>query len=387
VEAASGGNITWDFSGCSVSQRPVWLAVQDGSGPWTVVTPVANVYTFTITAKGGVTQVLGGGANSTILVQFFTKAEFGTGVVFCPAPGVLKTVNGTVAGVGATEAAHVSLGGGSAFVSMFTTIGFPNFSITSVQAGSQDLVGSHRPTLAGIADKAIIQRGLNIANGGSVGTLDFGASGFTLDNGTITVTGLTVGETQLTQAMNYQVAGCMAAPLYSGVPFSGSSFTAAGVPAADAAAGDFHGLSLFASDPTAGTTRSTSQFFHTFGDKTVAMPSVFPTPTMSTLAGSYKRVQAVYTLPADYDQSTSLTYTDEVTGSSVFMQASMAYLGGTSVTFAFADYTGLTAWDNNWAPVTANTSDWRVSGAGGNAATGFCTEGAHVDIGSVKGTI
>ena len=391
VEAASGGSIHWDFSSCPVAEQPVWFAYQDGSGPWTVVTPVANVYSFNIAgARGGITEVLTDAGASTVLVQYLSKAEFGTGSVQCPSPGVLKTVNGTVAGVGATEAAWVSMGGGSAFIYSFL-VGFPNFQLTSVQSGSQDLVASHTTAISGvIADKAIIQRGLNIANGGTVGTLDFGGgSAFTLDNATITVTGLTVGETQLTQAMTYQVAGCAGAPLYNGVSWAGSSFTAAGVPAADQVASDFHGIQLSTHDPTAKMTRFTSQYFHTFGARSVALAAVFPTPAVTSLGGGsppYKRLQAIYTLPTDYEQATSLTYSDAVTSNSVVIQATFAYLGGTSVTLALSDYSALVGWLNSWAPGAANTADWRVGGTGGNATTGFCTEGARLDVASVSGT-
>ena len=388
TSGGGGGNTTLDFASCAVSLRPVWLAIQDGSGPWTVVTPVANAYSFNITTRGGVTYVLTPTVStSTIVVRFLSKAEFGTNTVVCPSPGTLKTVNGTVAGVGANEAAHVSLGGGSSFLSAFTG-GVPNFQITSVLDGAQDLVAAHRPGFTSVADKAIIRRGLNIANNGSIGAvLDFTmAEAFTLDNATIGITGLVGGE-QVTQGVNYSGANCIGGPLYSGVTAAGSSFTAAGVPAAQQVATDFHGFSLFVHDPATNMTRSTSQFFHAFGARTLALAALFPIPTVTVLAGPYKRLQAVYTLPADYQQSTSLNYNDDVaSGKAVTISATQAYLGGTSVTFAFADYSALAGWDNNWAPASANLADWTVSGTGGNATSGFCTEGARVDFGQVTGS-
>ena len=386
-----GGSITWDFSACAVLQRPAWFAYQDGNGPWTVVTPVNNKYSFDIAgARGGITYVYSG-TSSEVFVQYLSKAEFGTGSVQCPSLGVLKTINGTLAGVGASEAAYVSLGGSTAFVYSFLA-GFPNFQMTGVQSGTYDLVASHTPSLTGtIADKAIIQRGLNIANAGTVGTLDFGGVGaFTLDNATITIAGLVGGE-QITQGMSYQGSACFGGALYNGVSVTGSSYTAAGVPAADQQATDFHNFSLYVHDPVTSLTRTTSQFYHAFGARTLTLAAVFPAPTVTSLGGGsppYKRLQAVYTLPADYDQSTSLTYTDAVTNNSVIIQATPAYLGGTSVTLAMADNSGLAGWNNSWAPAAANTADWRVSGSGGNltSGSGFCTEGAHVDYAQVSGT-
>lgn len=152
-------------------------------------------------------------------------------------------------------------------------------------------------------------------------------------------------------------------------------------------ASDFHGFSLFAHDAGTNMTRTTTQFFHTFGAKNIALGALFPIPTVTSLAGPYKRLQAVYTLPTDYQQSTSLVYSDHVAaGKSVSMMASFAYLGGTAVTLALADYSALAGWDNNWAPASANVADWSVAGTGGNATSGFCTEGARVDRGQVTGS-
>jgi len=389
TSGGGGGSITWDYSACPVSQQPVWFAYQDGNGPWTVVTPVSNKYSFNIAgARGGITYVLSG-TTSDVIVQYLSKAEFGTGSVQCPSVGVLKTVNGTVAGVGATEAAFVSLGGGTSFVYSFL-VGFPNFQITAVQNGTYDLVASHTPSLSGvIADKAIIHRGLNIANGGSVGTLDFGSvDAFALDNATITISGLVGGE-QVTQGVTYQAAACYGGPLYNGVSVTGSSYTAAGVPAADQNATDFHGFSVYVHDPATNLTRTTSQFYHALGDRTLTLAAVFPTPTVTSLGGGsppYKRLQAVYTLPTDYEQSTGLTYTDQVTNNTVLIQATFAYLGSTSVTLALSDYSALAGWNNAWAPASANTADWSVAGGGGNATSGFCSEGARVDYAQVSGT-
>jgi hypothetical protein len=385
--SGGGGAITWDFSGCPVNQRPVWLAAQDGSGPWTVVTPVNNVYSYNFSSnRGGLTYVLNTTTSSDIEVYYSTKAETGNSV-FCPPAGTTKTVNGTVAGVGASEAAFASLGGGVSFVYSFLA-GFPNFQITSVASGAQDLVGSHEPSFTAMADKAIIRRGLNIANNGSIGaTLDFsGVEAFPLDNATITLSGL-LGTETASQNMTYQVAGCQGGPLYTGVAVAGASFTAAGVPAAQQLASDFHGLSVIAGNAGGTETRDISLYFHTFGPRTITLPAVFPTPTITALGGPYKRLQAAYTLPTDYDQRTSFNYTDQVaTSKSVSISASIGYLGGTAVTLGLADYSGLAGWDNNWAPASANTADWTASGIGGAAVGGYCTEGASLRYGSARGS-
>src|SRR4051812_30989199 len=45
--------ITW--SGCTGAALPAWMAVQDGDGSWTRVTPTGNVFSFTISSgRGGI---------------------------------------------------------------------------------------------------------------------------------------------------------------------------------------------------------------------------------------------------------------------------------------------------------------------------------------------
>lgn len=388
VTPAGGGIVTLDFSNCSAADRPAWLAYQDGNGPWIVATPVSNVYTFTIAGvRGGLTYVRTGVTTSTVAVQYYSQAEFGANAGLCPSPGTPKTVNGTVAGFAGAEVGRASLGGGSTFL-FSQLVGFPNFEIGPVADGAQDLLVTHQPSFASLPDKAIIRRGLNLPNGGAIGaTLDFGQpEAFAPITATITVTGLGAGET-LTQAMSYQVASCQAAPLYVGQPVAGPAFTAAGIPVAQQVATDFHGLLVFAHDQATKMSRSTTQYYHTFGARLVALPAVFPTPTITSLGGPYKRLQAVYTLPADYQLSTSLAYNDQTaTGKSVTIGATMAYLGGSAVTLALPDYSALPGWDNSWAPGAANPADWTVAGSGGNAAAGVCAEGAHAEFGVVSGT-
>src|SRR5205807_6413765 len=121
-----------------------------------------------------------------------------------------KTINGTVAGVDVTQSAQISLGGRSATVSF----GSLNFQLTNVPSGAQDLV-AYRHSFVGDPERAIIRRDLDIADNGSVGTLDFGGSeAFAPATGTITLGGLVGGE-DVIQSVFYQVgANCATATLY-----------------------------------------------------------------------------------------------------------------------------------------------------------------------------
>ena len=382
VGTAGSGNVTVDFSSCPVDQRAVWLAAQNGTGPWTRVSGVGDVDNFTIGSGGGglAYVVLGAGGVPSVTVQYMTQAEFTVGtLVFCP-PATGKTINGSVANAGAFDQTTVSLGGRSA--SVFSS-GSPAFQLTDVPDGPQDLV-AYDHSLVGGAESAIIRRSQNIADNGTITTLDFASvEAFTPATATITLNGLLGSEQYVQQEMVYQVAAnCATAFLYNG-DISGATFTAFGIPSSQQQPTDFHGLLVLASTSTG--IRIIQQYNHSLVARTLTLGAVMPTPTITTLATppAYKRLQAVYTLPTDYERSTWFGYQDGA-NNSVTISATFGYLGGPSTTLALPDFSALSGWDNNWAPSSTSTGTWFVSGNGGSGSV--CTEGASVKAATVNGT-
>ncbi len=378
VGSPGTGNVTLDFSSCPVGQRAVWVAAQDGANPWTHVMGASDVYNFTVGSGGGgfAYVVLSPSGVAAVNVQYMTQAEFTVGtLVFCALP-TGKTINGTVAGVTATDISTVSLGGSEATA----TFGAPTFQLTNVPSGAHDLV-AYRHSLIGGADEAIIRRSQDIADNGSVGTLDFaGMEAFTAATALITVNGLAGGE-MVSQHMSYEVgANCETATLYT-AGMGGATFTASGIPAAQQLATDFHGLEVAATTTTA--SRILWQYNHTLAARTVTLGVAMPTPTITSLSGPYKRLQAVYMLPGDYQGVTGLYYNDG--SKSVSINATFGYLGGAATTLALPDYSALAAWDNTWPPATASTGTWQVSGASG-LMLAVCTEGATVKFAATSGT-
>ncbi|MEP7326805.1 MAG: hypothetical protein ABI836_12710, partial [Gemmatimonadota bacterium] len=382
VSGGGGSSVTVDFSGCVVDERAIWLAFQDGIGAWVVVTGVNNVYTFNITqSKAGLAYVTQPGGDNEVTVQYMSQAEFTAATInVCPPPPPAgKTINGTAAGITGTDQTIVSLGGGTALPSF----GAFNFQITNVANGTHDLVGYRRSLIGGV-EAAIIRRDQNIADNGSVGTMDFGGvEAFVPATATITVGGLVGGET-VSQNMFYQVgASCSAALLYVNGP-GGASFTASGIPGAQQRASDFHGVAIIAFSATA--IRTTTEYFHTLSARTVNLGALLPVPTITTLAGPYKRLQAVYTLPADYPGLTGFGYVNGAGTKSVAIGATPAYRGGAATTLALDDYSALTGWDNTWPPGTGSSGNWSISGFGSANAGVACTEGGSVKFATGGGT-
>jgi hypothetical protein len=214
--------------------------------------------------------------------------------------------------------------------------------------------------------------------------VDFGgAQAFAPATALITVGGVVGGET-VSYNMDYQVgASCTSALLYSAQNV-GASFTGSGIPGAQQRADDFHAIVITALTAT-NAFRSITESFHTLAARTVTPGAALPVPTVTSLSATYQRLQAVYTLPADYNGATTFAY-DDGSGKSVSITARFGYLGGTATTLALADYSGLAGWNNSWAPGAGIPSDWSVSAFGGNAVGSACTENASLKSAVVSGT-
>jgi hypothetical protein len=384
VAAASGGggNVSLDYSGCLAEAKPIWLAVQNGTGAaWTSITGVGDVYTFNATQpKVGLTTVTGpSGIGSNVSVAYYSQAEiaaFGSGQI-CPTPTSTKQLTATTANLGPTPTAAISLGGGSGFA----TIAMPVASLQGVANGTFDLT-AYAATLGGPggSDRLIVLRDINTAaipDGGSIGTtLDLtGAGSVTPSSALITIGGLAGGES-IFHGMSYHTrTTCDAGLLYGGANAGmATSFTAYGVPAAQQRSSDYHGVNISAL--SAGTVfRIVTEYFQALGNRTVALPSVVPSVTPTVLAGPDKRLRFQFTLPTDLNQGIHLGYEDPSGGQAVTITATVAgFLGGSQVDLSLPDFSGVAGWNDSWAPAAGASVGWSASGAGG-ATSSPCSGG------------
>jgi hypothetical protein len=392
VAAVGGGtgNVTLDYSACTgtlATSKPIWVAFQDGTGAWTRVTGTNDVYKFNVTSgKGGFAATTQSGTSFSTVVSLFTQAELISGpIAFCTTQGT-RSVTGSVAALGQTDAAFVSMGGGTATV----TAASLNFTLNNMLSGPQDLVAYRTNLIAGpsASDRAVITRDLNTASGGSVGTIDFaGGAAITPASGTITVTGGLAGDAY-THIMSYLTgASCSSGTLYVSSGGTSATLAAFGIPAASQRATDFHQVLIATGSATA--TRSVFATFHTFGNQTIALGVALPTPTITSLAATYKRLQAVVTLPSDYQTSASLTYS--AGGKSGSVTTSFGFLGSAAATIAFPDFGGVAGFDATWLPASATTVSTVVAATGSSIAItspsfNFCTEGLRFKLASISGS-
>ena len=250
--------------------------------------------------------------------------------------------------------------------------------------GTHDLVGFRSDIGTPGAERALLRRDIVVSGDGALGTVDFaGSESFAPTSATITIGGLLGGET-VQQSTFYQVgATCEAAVLGSSAS-PGASFAAFGIPGAQQRAGDFHRVQIFAFTTT--DSRLVGESFHTMAARTITFGAALPATVISDLGGPYKRLQAAFTLPVDYQTFARFGYTDGAGEKSVNLTATFGYLGGSAVSLGLDDFSALAGWNNAWAPASASTGDWNVSANGGNITGSLCVENANLKSATKLGT-
>lgn len=363
TEGDSGGgaaNVSVDFRTCLPDDRPIWLAFQDGSGPWTRVSATDDVYHFRIdAAQGGTVWVSENGGQTVTFAQRNTRAEMTSAPVLVCNRGT-KSASGTVAGLSGTRIAAISLGDGSGFASVQQTA----FELSGIRSGPHDLVAYRFDLQApGTADRAIIRRDIDVPDGGSVGSLDFeSGEAFAPATANVTVTG--ADGAPLAPVMGYYTGeACTFAPLYFGGTSAGATFAVRGIPADRQRATDFHALSVSAL--SGATTRVAVEIFRALGDRTIALGPGF-SPTVTSADGPYRRLRAAFTIPGAYLAAaaggTNLLYTaGERTMS---LSTSFAVHGGSGADVTMPDLSGAEGWNPAWAPVSGAQVQWFVQISG-----------------------
>ncbi len=384
VAASGGGNptgsIVWEFCG---PDAPVWLAVQDGSGPWKRVTAANNVYRFDLASgRGGVAYVTKDSGNANTMVQYGTADELTfLGKQQCISD-TRKSVNGSVAGLGLTDMANVSLGGGVASVS----VGQSAFTLQNVPGGKRDLIASRtKMNISGGGvtmnpDRVIIRRDVDAPANSTLPVLDFGgAEAFSLDPKTLTVNGSNGETLLLTELYTMGSTGSHGALLHvETTPSAATTRPYYGIPAAKQKSGDLHMLIAVAypagglNPLEAGQQRTAITMFSAATDKTVALGPALIMPSLTVLGAG--RYSAKITKQPEYAQfwtaSIAGRNSSGATGNTVTVAATAGYVGGSAtIELAVPDVMTVDGWNASWLP--ANAIFWQTSAAGWEGGTIF----------------
>ena len=374
----TGGNVTWQF--CPVSAAPLWLAVQDGSGPWTrVAAGPGSTYRFQIGTSGGVAVVTAAaGGLGDLHVWYGTRAELITlGATRC-GPAATKQISGTVAGFGVDEKATVWIGSSSG--SAITVA--PAFTVAGVPDGVRDLIAV-RTDLTGTTRRLLLQRDLSPPDGSSVGTLDLAAgASFAPATATITLAGLNAGE-QSQAGVTYLTPNGSAATIAVSPLGAATSFVLSGVVAARQITGDLHAVSV-ASRTTAGgevSVRTVESLTQAFGAQTLTLGAALAPPAFSTTATTpHLRVRALVATQPDYTSGWRVTYAQHTgsTTQTMVIEATGSYAGAPgTIALEVPDFSAVSGWNNAWVPqagvaltYTVLASEWGASGFARPAVAG-----------------
>lgn len=417
VTQATGGSGNTVFEFCAVGNTPLWFAVQDGAtGTWTRVTPSGTNNTrfqFNITqARAGIAYVIGttsgfvgSAARGTLAARlsadmerelllrnrpsrtrafaarsavdgfalsviYGTQLELsGTGGALCLA-GTGKTVNGTVANVGQTQSASITLGSSSAGASGANT----SFVLEDVPDGALDLVaGRTTTTISGTSfsialDKLIIRRGVNAANNSTLPVLDFGAAeAFDPVQANITLGNLGTDVGFALTSYFTSAGSSVTGATLAGFSLPGAGpFKYYGVPANRQLAGDLHVAIGFAFPGLTSTDQSrfAALYFKDPTDRTVTLGPALTAPTVSTAATApYVRFRATGPVQTQYNKLVAVSFAQGGTAPrSASIQASEGYLAGSAnYDFTIPDFTAVAGWDNNWGPKTGVQTTWSVT--------------------------
>jgi hypothetical protein len=365
---SSGTGVTVSY--CA-ADAPIWLAYQDGNGAWTRVTPNTgtNTYQFNLASgKAGLATVDTVGTGYDLNVTYATTAEFnGFGNTLGLGGCGGKTINGTVANVSNSQFANVTLGYSSKFVSPITS---SSFSLTKVASGAQDLFASRLDASTLRADKMILRRALNIADGGTLAVLDFNAAeAFAPASANVTVSGLGADTAFIASLFNgtrgstFGYVGTISDYLAA----SGAKPYDA-VPLAQMASGELQ--QIFASASTANnnlSSRTAGAYFRSPVDRTIALGPVLSTPTVTRIAGGlYSRARAQLSLQSDYNRLFSADFSQSGLFRNATVTATSGYTGNAAWDLSIPDLSGATGWTNTWGLQNGTAISWSLSAQGGS---------------------
>ncbi len=383
--SGSGGNTSIRFCG-SAADIPVWLGFAS-SNSWTRVNIGANdTFTFDFPTSGTVTWVKQQGPDDfriTITAGTIDEIALIAGGQ-CASPSN-RTATGTVAGLTGADQAHVVFGPRASTAA--PTFAAPNFSFTSLPDGAHDLLASRSAfevaNNAFLANRVLVQRGVNPSNGGSVGTLNFeGASAITPESKLLSVAGAVGGEL-LSTSSTFRTASGASVALGATAIVSGTSGLVRHLPAAPVQAGDFHTLVASATLTNGGNTvvRSATQTTASPTATTLTLGVVPGEPLVSPFETSAQRVRfmSMIAFQADYTrlyiagwfQQLGATRRDATMTVTEAMATITSGSDGTRSRLRVPDFSAAPGWNLLWESRPGLAATYLVSASGWTASGGL----------------
>ncbi len=352
---------------CSDADAPIWVAQQNGNGAWTQVLPASgtNTYTFSLpSGRGGIASAYEFNGGFSVAFSYATLSEQRANVTFLNRYCGDKTVNGSVAGVGAAEFSAVRQGFGEEFAG--GTAGASTFQLLGVTSGPLDLVGARHDDATERVNRFLLRRGVDAADGSTLPVADFGsAEAFAPASATATLSGL-AGES----AQVYTALGTFFYPVLSYGTFDVTTTTPYdALPVAQLAPGEVQRMVGYA-EAESGEWRRAEVYYRDVVDRTLAFGPAAVTPTVTTATGTtYSRPRIQMPVQAEYNKAIEVSF-EQGSGSTyrqAFYRASSNYYATAPVTWdlVYPDLTGVAGFSAAWALQKGENADWGVWVFGG----------------------
>ena len=385
--ASTSGNLTFRFCGAP-EELPIWFGFASGRN-WARIQPsAANTFSFDFVnsgSTGSIAWVTQHGADDYRITVHAAGPEDMAVIAasMCPSPNN-RSASGTVAGITPTDVAQVVFGPRTPNQTPTSTS--PAFSITALPDGALDLLAS-RLIVSGnalVVDKLILNRALNPANGGSLGTLDFNGNGaIAPESKTLTVQSAAADEQLIGSAMLRTAGGSTLSLGSTVLPVGTTTTSYRHAPLAALLAGDYHivQVSGMRTEGTTSITRSVSQTIGAGANLSMALGQVPGEPhvVISSSANGRARHTTFIPVQSDYGRYYTAGWFQQAGAlrrefiMHVSQAASTETTGtfGVNITVAAPDFTNAPGFDPLWEPRASLATNYLINVAGWNATGGL----------------
>jgi hypothetical protein len=359
---------------------PLWLGYQDGDGAWTEVEPtVANgnsVFRLTfLTNRGAVAAVLVTAPGTTLLrVLYATPAELASAGIVSPrfcGPTTVKTLLGSVAGLGTSDVAIVRAGFGSLAVAHDGE----DFALEYLGPGPRDLLAT-REMLGSTGEQrlsgVILRHGIDVPDHARIPVLDFDSpEAFAPVAASVTLEGVGLdGAFVETQLRTANVEAEFSLPNFPGTAGVAQPYYA--IPEEHLAAGDLQQILATAHGGTPNASRTVRQYFRSPVDRTLQLGPVIIAPSFATVATAPSlRLRAHFVPQEAYDREATVAYTGDGPSSvAVLMTTAYAALQG-GYDLVIPELSGVAGFDPVWEMHSESSVRWSASRIGGTLEVGI----------------
>ena len=382
---------------------PVWVAFQDGAGPWTRVQPVAAngkaAFSYGFSSnRGAIAAVRQAGPALTLLQVLFGAPEELTTESFnsprlCSVPGT-KQLSGTVAGLDTNESAFIE----ASFSSFAAALENGPFALAGVDGGLVDLLAtrSTRTNDQTVLSSVILRRGIDVPDGTTLPVLDFSSpEAFPPATAQVTLDG--IGSDIAFVATRIQAIRLESGSSNPSGPVEGPVQPYFAVPEARLLPGDLQILSATTNTGT-GSQRGAAIYFRTPRDLTLSLGPEALAPTFSTVATDpVLRIRARFAEQNAYDRTASITYQNQgrtpaspISLVTVSVTSSYRGPGVEGYDIVVPDLSGADGFNPQWGLSGGSFVQWSANRVGGTVGLGIdpvATEGAVQRTAAIVGEL